>query len=840
MTEDLLELALANPAAAWESAEPIVASSTDPNELSIAYQARGIVLRDSGDIAMALEAFRQALLHAKQVDTERVADVRASYAGALYLAGNTRGALRALDRAAAEATGELWGRVLMRRAWILTTLGQQESALADATLALEAIAPDNLTWKARTLNTLGHIQLSLGLVTEAEKSWLKAEGILQASGHRDEAAVATHNLGSVAMAHGDIPRALDFFDRVQLADVPDARLRLDYAVDECGAYLAAGLITEAADVLERLQHDFDVPEGLQADLNLALANVHLAGGAHQSGLGAATTAAGQFRRQRRAWFELRARLTQVRARHELAQHRGLAGASREVARHLDAEGADEAPTALILAGQHSAGAERIALWQSAERYQRRANALVRASAWLACALRREDAADRGGVLRACGRGFAALDEHRQTMGSSELRALATAHGRDLADLALRHAVGDGRTLLRWSERWRATALSEPPVRPEGEVSRELAALRDNGRRLAEARADGDPTEKLEAERARLERVVRAQHHRRKGRKGGGDERFDIGRLVAEVGVSTFVELVDIDGTLHVLVVNGGKVRRRVAGAVDDALQLTDHARSAIRRAARGRPYDPGDLGARLQRTLLGSAEDLLPDGPVVISPTGRLHAAPWSLLPSLADRPFSLVPSAAQWMRARAVRAPKKPNVLLLAAPGLGSGGLEVPMLAERHPGAILLQGKRATVENAMAGLDGATLAHVAAHGHFRPDSPLFSSLEMADGSLSVYELERLKRAPYRLVLSACESGVMAPVGADELLGLASALFSMGTAGLVCSIAEVNDDATAALMLDLHAHLDEGLAEALLAAREAAKGDPTREATAAAFLALGV
>ena len=155
-----------------------------------------------------------------------------------------------------------------------------------------------------------------------------------------------------------------------------------------------------------------------------------------------------------------------------------------------------------------------------------------------------------------------------------------------------------------------------------------------------------------------------------------------------------------------------------------------------------------------------------------------------------------------------------------------------------------MLRGRNATVDAALAGLDGATLAHVAAHGHFREDSPLFSSLEMADGSLSVYELERLRRAPYRLVLSACESGVLAPVGADELLGLASALFSMGTAGLVCSIAEVNDDATAALMVDLHDHLarhpEGGLAEALLAARRAAQGDPTREATAAAFLALGV
>jgi hypothetical protein len=44
------------------------------------------------------------------------------------------------------------------------------------------------------------------------------------------------------------------------------------------------------------------------------------------------------------------------------------------------------------------------------------------------------------------------------------------------------------------------------------------------------------------------------------------------------------------------------------------------------------------------------------------------------------------------------------------------------------------------------------------------------------------------------------------------------------------------------VMVDVHAALDSGadLAGALLAARAAAASDPTRAATAAAFLALGV
>jgi len=42
-----------------------------------------------------------------------------------------------------------------------------------------------------------------------------------------------------------------------------------------------------------------------------------------------------------------------------------------------------------------------------------------------------------------------------------------------------------------------------------------------------------------------------------------------------------------------------------------------------------------------------------------------------------------------------------------------------------------------------------------------------------------VHDFERLARAPYRVLLSACESGVMKPVGADELLGLGATLLSL-------------------------------------------------------------
>jgi len=198
-------------------------------------------------------------------------------------------------------------------------------------------------------------------------------------------------------------------------------------------------------------------------------------------------------------------------------------------------------------------------------------------------------------------------------------------------------------------------------------------------------------------------------------------------------------------------------------------------------------------------------------------------------------------PSARLWLRVRESTPYDAERRVLLVGPGLESGGAEVPAVAAEDPTALVLDGAHATIAAGLGAMDGAALAHVAAHGRFREDSPLFSSLDLADGPLMVHDLQRLARPPHRVVLSACESGGLAPVGAQELLGLSAALLSMGTAGIVSSLGEVDDAATVEVMVVLHAALraGAGLGEALLAARTSAAGDPVLAATAASFTALG-
>ncbi|MDV9179050.1 CHAT domain-containing protein, partial [Streptomyces sp. W16] len=178
---------------------------------------------------------------------------------------------------------------------------------------------------------------------------------------------------------------------------------------------------------------------------------------------------------------------------------------------------------------------------------------------------------------------------------------------------------------------------------------------------------------------------------------------------------------------------------------------------------------------------------------------------------------------------------------VLVRGPGLATGGAEVPDLAGRYGRPTVLEHDDAEVPRVLAELDGATLAHIAAHGTFRADSPLFSSLGMADGPLIVHDFERLARSPYRIILSSCDTARLASVGADELLGLVTALLPLGTAGVVASSAPVNDAAVVPLMLALHKGLSTGLslAEALRDARAALPGDAVHQATGWAFTAFG-
>jgi len=263
---------------------------------------------------------------------------------------------------------------------------------------------------------------------------------------------------------------------------------------------------------------------------------------------------------------------------------------------------------------------------------------------------------------------------------------------------------------------------------------------------------------------------------------------------------------------------------------------TARSRPRVHEAARA-------AGRALDALLVEPMSAEIGDRPVAIVPTGGLHPTPWGLLPGLAGRPVRVAPSAAALLRAaRLPPADPAGAVVVAAGPGLPGAGEEARALAEQYPRARLLVGPRAGAAAVLDALDGADVAHVGAHGRLRTDNPLFSALELADGPLTVYDLERLRRAPRLVVLPACQSGITAVRAGDELMGLVSALLALGSRTVVAAAAPLHDAVTAPLMRALHVGLQQAQApeRALVSARSTVDpDDPAGWAAAASFTCFG-
>ena len=201
----------------------------------------------------------------------------------------------------------------------------------------------------------------------------------------------------------------------------------------------------------------------------------------------------------------------------------------------------------------------------------------------------------------------------------------------------------------------------------------------------------------------------------------------------------------------------------------------------------------GVAAGRLDELLapLGPADD----GPLVVCPSGALTAVPWAALPSLAARRLRVAPSGTLWCAARSVPRPARPEVVAVAGPGLLGAEAEVAGSFASTRGRVAV-GAEAQVGAVLDAAATASVLHLAAHGRLRTDNPLFSTLELADGPLTGYDLESLAHVPETVVLSACSSGEGRAATAEETLGLAWTLLALGAATVVAPLLPVPDAAT--------------------------------------------
>jgi tetratricopeptide (TPR) repeat protein len=866
----LLPLALSRPREAYARANAILGARPTMLDASVAHQAAGIVLREFGDVEAAVGEFRRALRLARQARAVgREADVLASLGVALIYAGRTASGLATFESALRLSRGALAGRVLHRRSLALMDLGRHAAALDDARRAVVVLrrAGDKL-WTARALNACGLAYHAMGRPARADANFAAAERLFAETSQVLESAYMVHNRALVASSLNDVPSALHYFDEAASRYRALNVMVPDLTVDRCVVLLAAGLASDALAEADARIREIERIHGRstkKAELLLMAAGCALAAPRPQVALDRARAAHRLFRSQRSTWWKAHAASVLVQAEYAAGQSPAhVFQAAKRAAAQLETAGSGEAARAHLLAGRMALVMGRRddadGHLTAAARSRRRGPTLSRASGWLSEALRAEADGDSRRLLAACRRGLEVLDEHRFTLGASELRAQATAHGAELAALGQRYAARTRRSrlLLTWSERWRATALAVPPVRPLGDpqLNAGLAALRGVMKRLEKTRSadhNGGPLRRerlrLEREQQRLEGAVRARALQAQSAGQADRAVVRIPELLDQLGAAQLIEIVDVDGTLHVLLCGKGRVRRFTAGQLADASRAAAFSRFALRRLARGRSGDdPASAlailkaaGPSLQDALLGPAARYVGDQPLVVVPPGKLHTVPWGLIPALRACAVTVAPSAAAWTRAHRAQPPRRRRVALARGPGLVTEGAEVPTVARLYDDITLLADADATTGKVLSALDGAWLAHIAAHGNFRVDSPLFSSLRLHDGPLTVYDFEQLSRAPYRIVVSSCDSAVVAPTGADELLGLVSSLLPLGTAGIIAAIGPLNDEAAVPVMIGLHRNLSAGqtLAESLVGVRRGGSGDPIQQATADSLVALG-
>ena len=89
---------------------------------------------------------------------------------------------------------------------------------------------------------------------------------------------------------------------------------------------------------------------------------------------------------------------------------------------------------------------------------------------------------------------------------------------------------------------------------------------------------------------------------------------------------------------------------------------------------------------------------------------------------------------------------------------------------------------------------------HIATHGWFRQDNPMFSSISLGDSQLNLFDLYQLNLPCELVTLSGCGTGLNMVVGGDELLGLVRGLFYAGAQGVLVTLWDVSDQSTAEFM----------------------------------------
>lgn len=219
----------------------------------------------------------------------------------------------------------------------------------------------------------------------------------------------------------------------------------------------------------------------------------------------------------------------------------------------------------------------------------------------------------------------------------------------------------------------------------------------------------------------------------------------------------------------------------------------------------------------LYTLLLQPVRRLLQGEHLIVVPHDALHSVPFHALSDgtrfvIDDFTVAQAPSASVYRLCRTKAESDAAGALVMGVPDALTPFIsdEIEAVAGILPSPHVFLGSEATADQLRAHSAGSRFVHIATHGLFRRDNPMFSSIQLGDGPLGVYDLYQLHLSAELVTLSGCSTGRSAVVGGDELLGLVRGLMYAGARAVLLTLWDADDRSAADFMKIFYEELQAG------------------------------
>ena len=420
------------------------------------------------------------------------------------------------------------------------------------------------------------------------------------------------------------------------------------------------------------------------------------------------------------------------------------------------------------------------------------------------------------------------------------RCIEQAKSRNLADLIAFRAtsmaprtrpdLGEAVSQLRQELNWCYHRIDAEETRRERDSTARLQGLRQRARTL-------------EARLLETLRAVKEVDEEFAALQGGGTS------TLAEIQASippdtTLIEYYQARGRWYVCLVDGEEleiVPLAPASRVQALFRLLQFQLSKFRLQEDYTRAFASELQGATEAHLLELYSELvapirarLTRRHLIIVPHDILHCLPFHALWDgerflIDDFTVSYAPSASVY-RLCSIKPPVPHETsLVMGVPteSMPHVAQEIQEVAATLPSPVVYVGSEATSERLSSIGPHSRFIHIATHGFFRRDSPMFSSIELGNGPLSLIDLYQLDLSAELVTLSGCSTGVNAVIGGDEVVGLVRGLLYSGARAVLLTLWDAYDSSTATFMKDFYGGLNKGLSksEAYREAMRALRGE---------------